>query len=114
MSGRPRQRGSTAVELAGMLPLLLLVAVFAWQALMVAFTVTAAENAARSGSRAEGRGGDGRATALESLPSWLRGGAEVDIDGELVEVRVPVPIVVPGVRFGGAMVSRTAELPETG
>lgn len=109
-----RERGSTAVELAGMLPMLLLVALFAWQALMVAFTVTAAENAARSGSRAEGRGDDGRATAFESLPSWLREDAQVEIDGELVEVRVPVPLVVPGVSLGGATVARTAELPSTG
>ena len=113
MRARARERGSTAVEFAGMLPMLLLVAVFAWQALMVAFTVTAAENAARSGSRAEGRGDDGRASAMESLPSWLREDTEITIDGELVEVRVPVPIVVPGVTFGGATVARTAELPDT-
>ena len=109
-----RERGSTAVELAGMLPMLLLISLFAWQALMVAFTVTAAENAARSGSRAEGRGDDGREIALESLPTWLRGDAEVTVDGELVEVRIPVPIVLPGVSWGGATVARSAELPGTG
>jgi len=111
---RERERGSMSVELAGMLPILLVVAVFAWQALMVAFTLTAAENAARNGSREEGRGGDGREIAMESLPSWLRGDAEVTIEGELVEVRIAVPIVFPGVSWGGATVSRTAELPSTG
>ena len=105
------ERGSASVELLGVLPLLLLAALMAWQILLAAFSVTNAENAARSGSRTEGRGGDGKKAAVRSLAGALRHGAKVTIDGERATVRVRVPIVFPGLTSDALTVRRSAELP---
>jgi hypothetical protein len=99
------------VELVGLLPLLLLAGLAALQLLLVGFTVTAAENAARSGSRAVALGGDPRDVAIGSLPDHLARSAGVDARGELVRVTVEVPVLVPGLSTSHLTVSRSAELP---
>ena len=107
---RGAERGSASVELLGMLPLLLLAALAAWQLLLVACTVTAAQDAARTGSRAAGLGANGAAQAVGALPAWLRPGASVS-GGQRLEVRVRVPIVLPGFTTDSLTVRGTAELP---
>ena len=109
---RPRaQDGVASVELLGFLPLLLLSALAAWQILLVAFCAVSAENAARAGSRVEGRRGDGAEAAIDSLPSYLQDDARVEIDGTRVKVTVPVPIVFPELNAGDIELTRGAELP---
>jgi len=107
---RRSQRGSASVELLGMLPLLLIAALAAWQLLLVACTVTATQDAARTGSRAAGLGGNGAAAAVGALPAWLRSGATAS-GGPRVDLRVRVPIVLPGLTNDALTVRRSAELP---
>jgi hypothetical protein len=107
------QRGSASVELIGFLPLLGLAALGAWQVLLFAFTATAAENAARTGSRVEGQSGEGEKAAKESMSSWLRDGADASFEGTRGTVVVQVPIVFPPMRSDRWTVTETAELPDT-
>lgn len=105
------QCGSVAVELMGLLPLLLLAGMAALQLLLVGFTVTAAENAARNGSRVLATVGDPSEAALRSLPDHLADDASVTSGGERVTVTVEVPVLVPGLSTSALTVSRSAELP---
>lgn len=107
------QRGSASVELIGFFPLLGLAALGAWQVLLFAFTATAAENAARTGSRVEGRGGQGEKAALEAMSSWLRDGADARFEGTKGTVVVRVPIIFPPMRSDRWTVTESAELPDT-
>lgn len=107
------ERGSSAVEVAGFMPLLMLAAFAGWQILLVAFTATAAENAARTASRAESKGESGQEAALDSVSSWLRDGTKAKIDGTKTTVTISVPIVVPLFSTDALSVSGEAEMPET-
>jgi hypothetical protein len=105
-----------AIELLGVLPLLLLVALAGWQILLAAFTATSAQDAARTGSRAAGIGRDGSSAATDALSPWLRGRAHVTIahdNPQHVTVKIDVPILVPGLTTNALTVTRTAELPST-
>ena len=106
-------RGSASIELIGMLPYLLLAALFAWQVLLSAFTAVSVENAARNGSRVAGRGGDGRQAAVDSLAPFLRSGADVRVDGETTTVTARLPIVFPAVTNDDLTITRDARLPAT-
>ena len=107
------QQGTASVELLGILPLLLVVALACWQLLLGAFTATAAQDAARTGSRAAALGhSDARTAAVAALPSWLRDGATASVAGDgRVRLRVRVPIVMPGLSSASLTVSRSAQLP---
>lgn len=107
-------RGSAAVELAGMLPLMLLAAVLVWQALLITSTTNAAEHAARNASRAAAMGEAAQPAALAAVPTWLRDDARVQRRGPTaVTVEITVPLVAPGVSSPWR-ISRDAELPRTG
>jgi len=109
-----RDHGIASVEFVAMLPLLVLAAAFAWQILLMAAAVNAAENAARTGSRAATRGGDGAAAAMEALPPWLRDDARI-AGGSLRDTRVSVdvqaPLIFPGLSLPAVRMTRAAELP---
>lgn len=108
---RRNERGTVTVELVGILPWLFILAFAVWQILLIAYTANAAENAARSGSRAEGMGKEGVEAAQESLPSWLREGSRIEIDGERAIVRLKVPVIVPAITIDSLSIVRDAELP---
>ena len=105
------ERGAASVELLGLLPYLLLAALMGWQLLLLTYSVTNASNAARTGSRTEGLGGEGEKAAVRALASPLRKHADVKVDGEKASVRVRVPIVFPGFSSDEFTVKRSAELP---
>jgi hypothetical protein len=108
-----RQGGQASVELLGLLPYLLLGALVMWQLLLATWAVTSASNAARAGSRVEARGGDGRAAAIDALNGPLRKDAAARISGERAEVRVRIPLLVPGVGTQSLTVTRSAVMPRT-
>jgi Flp pilus assembly protein TadG len=109
------ERGQSAVELMGMLWLLLLIALVIWQVLLAAWTGEQAQNAARTASRVAGRGGDARKAGVNAVPTALRTDMRVDPSGERVDVYVRIPIIVPGLVIDTKpfTVHRWAVLPST-
>lgn len=118
-------RGVASVEVIGIVPYMVIAALAVWQLLLSAATVTAAENAARTGSRTASRGGDATTEAIAALPQWLRDDAEAERgdapgcaddepdSGTRVVVCIKVPIVMPGVSVDALTVRRDAWLPRT-
>ena len=105
------ERGQASVELVGMLWWLLLAALVVWQLMLAAWAVDQTANAARTASRVDGRGGDAVKAARNALPSGLRDGVKVLMNGETAKVSVRIPIVVPGLGADGLRVTRSATLP---
>ncbi|HSK22819.1 MAG TPA: TadE/TadG family type IV pilus assembly protein [Egicoccus sp.] len=108
-----REDGAFSAEFVAVVPLLLIVALIAWQALMVVSAGNAAAAAARNGSRAIATGEGASAAVARSLPDWLQDGHRVRRGLEAVEVEVTVPPVVRGIPLGGFTLTREAELPDT-
>jgi hypothetical protein len=106
-----RQRGQASVEVVGLLPILLLFAMLIWQMHLAQSAATAVENAARTASRVESLGGDGKRAVLRALPKSQREGVDIEIRGATVRVRTEVPTVVPGLTTGLFHVRGSAELP---
>ena len=105
------QRGQASVEFAGVLLWLLLAALFVWQMMLVTWSFNQASNAARTASRADGRGGSAAKAGRDALSPGLREHAKVEMAGEKATVRVRIPIVVPGLDTPRLLASRSAELP---
>jgi hypothetical protein len=109
------EKGQASVELMGMLWLLFLVALGIWQLLLATWVAEQAQNAARTATRVEGRGGDPEKAARYALSSSLRKGMTVDVAPEHVTVRVQIPILIPGlvVKDKHLTAVRDAYLPAT-
>src|SRR3954462_14385040 len=101
--------GQASVELVAVLPVLVAIVLLAWQAVVAgeAWWLTGA--AAREAARASAVGGDAAAAARGVLPPGLRAGARVRPDGGGVAVRVEVPTVLGGLRFGSVTVRARME-----
>ncbi len=91
------ERGQASVELVAVLPLLALVAAFAWQAVVAGQGVWLAGTAARAGARAQALGQDAAAGARAALPPAYRGRIRVRAspDGR-VAVRLAIPLTAAG------------------
>jgi hypothetical protein len=107
------ERGQASAELMGMMVWLLLVTLIVWQVCLAAWTYTQVSNAARTGSRVEGRGGDGKKAARNALAGPLQKNIQrIDINGDKATVTVNMPIVLPGVIESDQVpATRSAELP---
>jgi hypothetical protein len=104
------ERGQASVELLGVLPALLLVALAAWQLVLAGEASWLAGNAARVGARAEAVGADPKAAVRSALPAHLRRGLRVSRRDGAVTVRVRLPIVMRG--WGSPLrIGATAGLP---
>jgi Flp pilus assembly protein TadG len=111
---RRSERGSAAIELVGMVPILVLVTILCVEAFMLAASYAAAEKAARDGARAASLGRDGHRAAAASLPGWARASqiSEFPCDGICYRVRVRVPLIVHGLTNDRVTVTRTASMPD--
>ena len=89
-------RGQASVETVALLPLVALLGLMLWQALLVGQAAWLAGSAARGAARAHAVGADARAAAAAALPRRLRGGLTVRAGTRDVRVRVRVPAVVGG------------------
>jgi hypothetical protein len=88
-----RQCGQASVELVGVLPLLLLSGLLAWQLAVTGHTAWLCANAARVAARAEAVGRDPKKAARSALPRGLEPNLEVErrhAGGVRVSVRVPL------------------------
>jgi len=90
----PGERGQASVELIGLLPLLIAVALAAAQLLAVGYSSVLAGNAAEAGALALAGGDDPRAGAREALPGWSRVHARVSVSGGEVRVELRPPTLV--------------------
>ena len=93
-AGRPSERGQASLELLGLLPLLVAVALAAAQLLAVGYSSVLAGNAAEAGALALAGGGDPRAGAREALPGWSRARARVSVSGGEVRVELRPPALL--------------------
>ncbi|MGH3311447.1 MAG: TadE/TadG family type IV pilus assembly protein [Streptomyces sp.] len=111
------ERGASSLELAGMLPLLLLVAMAAIQLGIVGYAVQQAGTGARAAARTasqEDIAADYAATGKAAMSGWTASRSTFALGGGGEEVQVTttvtIPSVVPGVDdFGDA--ARSATMP---
>ncbi len=95
MTGARGERGQAGVELLGLLPLLLAVALGAAQLLAVGYSGVLAGNAAEAAALALAGGGDPEAAVRDALPGWSRRQVEVSVAGGEVKVRLRPPALFP-------------------
>ena len=96
MPVRGREVGQASVETVALLPLVGLVGVLLWQAVVAGQALWLSGAAARSAARAAAVGGDAEAAARGVLPPRLEGGLRVRAAGGGVRVAVRVPSVLSG------------------
>lgn len=94
-TARPRdERGTVAIEVVAMVPLLVLVALFTLQVGAAGWAASQTQEAARQSARAQSLGRDPVAAAEAALPAGLHVD-RVDVSGDTVTVVVKVPRVAP-------------------
>jgi hypothetical protein len=89
------ERGQASSEFLGWIGWVLLAGVAAWQLLLAGWTKIEATNAARTASRVIAKDGDPKRAGKAALPGGLRKGVKVDVSGDKVTVRVPLPVLIP-------------------
>ncbi|MFB7912552.1 TadE family protein [Streptomyces sp. NPDC056061] len=107
LSGRGRDRGQTAIEFLGMTPLIILIMLVLWQCALIGYTFSlagnAADEAAHKGAIAGGLGvRECREAIEEHLPeAWRKSLKKKSCYASSglykAEVKVQVPILVPGI-----------------
>jgi hypothetical protein len=90
-------RGQATVELVGILPLAVLVALVVGQLLAAGAARELAGNAAEAGAAAILQGGDPKGEARDALPGWSEDRADIRVAGREVRVRLRPLAVIPGV-----------------
>jgi hypothetical protein len=102
------ERGTSTLEVAGLAPLVLIVAFVLVNAGFVLYGVSAAQTAARQAARAYSLGQDPHTAARGALPGWLGSDVTTFAPGHGVRVRVDLPDLVPGTNLS---VTREAVMP---
>lgn len=93
--------GQASVELVALLPVVLLIVAFAWQAVLAGQAVWNARVAARAAARAHSFGADAADAARAHLPARLERGLRVTTHAEGdVRVSIRVPSVLGLLRLG--------------
>jgi len=90
-------RGQAAVEVVGMLPLLLLAGMAVLQLLAAGAAHEYAGHAAEAGAIALADRRDATDAARRALPGWSRRSLDVRVDGRRVHVRLRPPAIVHAV-----------------
>jgi uncharacterized protein (UPF0333 family) len=85
------ERGQATLEVLGLLPVLLAVAIAGAQLLAVGYSSVLAGNAAEAGALALAGGADPRASVRAALPGWSRTHARVSVSEGQVRVRIRPP-----------------------
>jgi pilus assembly protein CpaE len=108
------EAGQVTAELVGMTALIATVLLLLWQIALVGYTFVLADHAAREGARAMAVGEKAEAAALADVPGPWRDDTEVRTGDERVEVRMDVPVVVPGLSAPFALRAREGTVDEDG
>lgn len=112
---RASEAGQAAVEFVALLPVLMLVALAMGQGAVAGYAAWSAAGAARMAARAEALGEKPGEAARDELPRFLDRGSRIKVASPTgktpgrVTVRLRVPSLVPGLRFG--TVAGRAQLP---
>ena len=107
------ETGQASIEFAGVLVWMLLAALLVWQLMLVTWTFNQASNAARTASRADGRGGSGEKAGRAALSPGLRKHAKVDrTNDHTVRVKLKVPVLFPGVHTNWKVTSEAGTVIE--
>jgi hypothetical protein len=93
-------RGQASVELVGILPLAVLVALAIGQLLAAGAARELAGNAAEAGAAAILQGTDPKAAARDAVPGWSDGHVDIFVSDRRVRVRLRPVSVIPGVAGG--------------
>jgi hypothetical protein len=109
MSHAHDERGQASVELVALLPLLILMVLLLWQAVVAGQALWLAGAAAREAARARAVGEDPARAARVVLPASLERGLAVRRAGDGVTVRLRVPAVIGGARLGTVAVHSRLE-----
>jgi hypothetical protein len=88
------ERGQASVELLGSVPAVLLVAALVWQLALAGQAAWLCANAARAAARAQAVGRSAPAAARSALPRSLERGMRVDDRGDVVRVRLRIPLLL--------------------
>jgi len=96
-SGRCGEAGQATVELVGIVPLCVAIALGAGQLLAAGAVHELAGTSAQAGAMAILQGGDPERAAREAVPGWARGRIDVRVAGRQVRVRLRPVALVPGV-----------------
>jgi hypothetical protein len=106
------QEGQASVEMAALLPLVVLVGALLWQAVVAGQTLWLSGAAARAAARAAAVGGDADAAARNALPPGMARDLRVGTAPDGISVRVSVGI--PSVLTSGSLttVESRAAFPE--
>jgi hypothetical protein len=91
----PSSHGQATIELLGILPLALLIALTIAQLLAAGSARELAGNAAEAGAAALLQGIDPTEAARDALPDWSRDRATVHVNDDRVEVRLRPRTVIP-------------------
>jgi hypothetical protein len=91
----PGPRGQASVELLGILPLALLIALAIAQLLAAGSARELAGNAAEAGAAALLQGADPTEAARNALPGWSRDRATVHVTGQRVDIHLRPRTVIP-------------------
>jgi hypothetical protein len=113
MARRPfllRDAGQAAVELVALLPVIAVVLLAAWQAVLAGHAAWAATAAARAAARAAAVGASPETAARRHLPDRLEAGLRVDdLTMGAVRVSVRIPRLVRALPLGRATATGTFE-----
>src|SRR3954447_14047995 len=106
------EEGQASVEMAALLPLVVLLGALLWQAVVAGQALWLSGAAARAAARAAAVGGDAEAAAPDALPPRLERGLRVHASAHGTGVRVSVH--VPSVLTSGSLttVESQAAFPE--
>lgn len=107
MSHERRESGQASVELVALLPIVGVVLLVLWQAVVAGQAVWLSGGAARAAARAQAVGADPAGAARAVLPPGLRRAVRVTTasDGAVV-LRLPVPLVGAGSHSIGTVSAR--------
>ena len=90
-TARASARGQATLDVLGLLPVVVVLGLAAFQLLAVGYTSVLAGTAAEAGALALAGGADAHAAVREALPAWSRARARVNVDDGRVAVRLRPP-----------------------
>lgn len=104
------ERGTSTLEVVGVLPVIAVALLALIQGGVAAYAVSATQNAARNAARESARSNDAQRAAERSMPGWLDADVLPGDPAGVARVEVDVPDVLPGVDL---VVRRRAQFPVT-